>query len=69
MVTTQSPTSKKEGRSEGTPEPRAPIRTPPTYLPLQRRLYENADARKRDLEQLEQISSAYSIKPSLTKTR
>jgi hypothetical protein len=35
MVTTQSPTSKKEGRSRGTPEPRT-ITTPPTYLPLPR---------------------------------
>ena len=30
------------------------------YDPLIERLYENADPRKRDLEQLEQISSAYS---------
>ena len=29
------------------------------YDPLIERLYENADPRKRDLEQLEQISSAY----------
>ena len=38
------------------------------YDPLIERLYENADPRKRDLEQLEQISSAYTSRQAFERT-